>query len=85
MSATARRECVLGWCVCPAAFYHLAMDTGLEADEEPGYFRVVNASKPLYTEPYWGTIGVSVFPMAPRATEMWCVPCPFLLVHGLAI
>ena len=35
------------WCVCPVAFYHLALDTGLEAEEQPGYFTVTNASKPI--------------------------------------
>ena len=26
--ASARKECLLGSCICPAAFYHLALDIG---------------------------------------------------------
>ena len=73
VSTTAREECVAGWCVCPVAFYHLALDTGLEAEEQPGYFTVTNASKPIFAEPYWGTIGVSLYRQAPMATEIWSV------------
>jgi hypothetical protein len=54
----ARAECLRGRCKCKAAFYHIAMDTGLERNTEPGYYRVVDPNQPLWTEPYWDRIGV---------------------------
>src|SRR5688572_5649696 len=46
-------ECISDICICPSAFYHLALDPGIAADDVPGYFSVQDISSPAYTEPYW--------------------------------
>uniref|UniRef100_A0A7S2CZB3 Uncharacterized protein n=2 Tax=Octactis speculum TaxID=3111310 RepID=A0A7S2CZB3_9STRA len=64
-SGGGRMECVAnGRCVCHTAFYHTALDPGLEADESPGVFTVMNASEPLYAEPTWGIIGATTYMIA---------------------
>ena len=39
-------ECVVGNCVPPVAFYHLALDPGIEREETPGIFTVSSSNPP---------------------------------------
>lgn len=67
-------ECLAGACVCRSlAFYHLALDPGLGATEEPDAFAVLDEGTPNWAEPNWAAIGVSVYPDASRAVEYTAV------------
>jgi hypothetical protein len=56
-------ECVAGLCVCRSlAFYHTALDPGLQPEQTPDLFQVVDSAAPIWTEPNWQAIGVSVYP-----------------------
>jgi len=59
-------ECTAGKCVCPSAFYHLAVDPGVEADESVNLFSVTNTSEPCFTEPFWEEIQTTVYPESSR-------------------
>jgi hypothetical protein len=64
-------ECALGKCACPVAFYHTALDPGLEPEGSPGLFAVVDPTAPNYAEPNWVSIGVTTFEMAGPGAELW--------------
>mmetsp|Transcript_8508 Transcript_8508/g.12701 ORF Transcript_8508/g.12701 Transcript_8508/m.12701 type:complete len:713 (-) Transcript_8508:121-2259(-) len=63
-------ECVLARCQCPSAFYHLALDPGVEPETTPNYFEVVDNTSVAYTEPYWSTISTTVYPTAGRSISV---------------
>jgi nicastrin len=56
-----RMECQQGQCICPNAFYHLAMDPGIEPRSRPNTFKIVDESAPSYTEPYWSNLRTRVY------------------------
>eukprot|EP00638_Chattonella_subsalsa_P004862 CAMPEP_0117754072 /NCGR_PEP_ID=MMETSP0947-20121206/12613_1 /TAXON_ID=44440 /ORGANISM="Chattonella subsalsa, Strain CCMP2191" /LENGTH=694 /DNA_ID=CAMNT_0005573095 /DNA_START=196 /DNA_END=2281 /DNA_ORIENTATION=- len=58
------QECVQGSCACRTAFFHMALDPGLEATESLSVFDIVDDSAPIVTEPNWKYIGVEVYPFA---------------------
>lgn len=62
LSADAKMVCVSSVCRCPLGHYHIALDPGLERESTPGWFTVIDASAPLWTEPNWGTIGLTAYP-----------------------
>jgi len=73
------KECIQNECLCPGAFYHLALDTGIEADETPGWFNPVEpgvvllGSGPtsIYCEAIWSReVGVRLFTDASQITGM---------------
>lgn len=64
-------ECSFGQCVCPVAFYHTALDPGLEPEPSPGHFQVVDPATPNYAEPNWEAIGVTTYEVVGTATEFW--------------
>lgn len=69
--------------MCATAFYHLAMDVGIQADTRPNFFstqqleleprlggEAAAASSPAFTEPNWsGDIGVLTYPVASSNLE----------------
>ena len=82
------KECIVGQCTCPGAFYHLAMDTGIEADETPGWYNPVEPEVALlgagptsiYCEAIWSRkVGVRVYTDASHLTGL------ISLCLGLAI
>ena len=69
-------ECVTGMCTCPVAFYHTALDPGLEAEAVPGLFQVVDQLSPLYAEPNWVSIGIESYETAGSDSELlWWLAC----------
>ena len=52
---------------------------GIRADELPGYFTVIDAHAPVYTEPYWGELGLKI-----RTNPTLAMECASLAV-GIAI
>mmetsp|Transcript_17556 Transcript_17556/g.32210 ORF Transcript_17556/g.32210 Transcript_17556/m.32210 type:complete len:724 (-) Transcript_17556:29-2200(-) len=78
-ASSVTQECVLGNCVCPVSFYHIALDTGLKRDGVPGFFNVVDSTTPLYTEPNWASIGVVLFQEAGSSCEI------FVFAAGIAV
>ena len=82
------KECIQEECVCPGAFYHLAMDTGIEADETPGWFNPVGPQVTLlgsgptsiYCEAIWSRkVGVRLYTDASHSIGL------FSLCFGLAV
>lgn len=53
-------ECIRSICLCPTAFYHNALDPGLTPDETPGLFSIIDKDAPIFTQPYWNTLGLTV-------------------------
>ena len=69
-TSTLQTQCINGDCVCPnLAYFHTALDPGLQAEPTPGRFKVVDASAPIWTEPNWGKIGITVYPDATKKIE----------------
>eukprot|EP00903_Cladosiphon_okamuranus_P018715 g17228.t1 len=60
-----RPECVRGRCGCPSGFHHIALDVGLERENQLDQYRVVDGAveqgAPLWAEPNWRNIGVEVY------------------------
>jgi hypothetical protein len=77
--STVLQECVVGHCVCPVSFYHIALDPGLTRDSTPGIFDVVDDSAPLYTEPNWSAIGVTLFQQASLSLEIGVLVAGFFV------
>lgn len=69
-TSTLQTICLQQTCVCPnLAFYHTALDPGLEPEATLEHFKVTDENAPLWTEPNWGTIGVVVYPDATTQIE----------------
>ncbi|CAM9391394.1 unnamed protein product, partial [Chrysoparadoxa australica] len=66
---TSRKECIQGFCRCPAAYYHIALDTGLERLVAPGHYKVIDPQQPLWAEPHWDDIGLKIYADPGRLLE----------------
>jgi hypothetical protein len=62
-------QCVLSTCICPSAFYHIALDAGLIPEKDPGFFEMVDESAPCYTEPYWQKLSFTVYTSSSHRTN----------------